>query len=158
MNESNLFPEQAGLYVVQRGTDIVLLKVTGIYPMLQISRGFTIDTLLTGQQLKEASKEILANVEINPTKWKWQELKVNTSVFPKITFDSDLTHVALSTEEYLSIRSRYYRLCQQGVSQSKITRALMYEYKLTMGAAIDLKREFDADLPTVSSDEYYANT
>lgn len=155
MSESNLFPEQAGLYIVQRDTDIVLLKVTGVYPMLQISRGFSIDTLVTGQQLKEASKEILANVELNPEKWKWQELKVNTSVFPKIAFDSDGASVAFSTAEYLSIRSRYYRLCQQGVSQSKITRSLMYEYKLKMSTAIELKQQFDADMAIASNLDRY---
>lgn len=147
--DTNYFPEEAGLYIVQRGSDIVLIKIVGMFPLLEIARGFTIDSLLTGQQLKEASKEMLANIEINPTEWKWQSLNVNMSVFPKITFDSDSTNVALSTEEYLTMRSKYYRMCQQGVSQSKITRALMYEYKLKMSAVIELKREFDADAASV---------
>lgn len=147
--DPNYFPEEAGLYVVQRGSDIVLIKIVGMFPLLEIARGFTIDSLLTGQQLKEASKEMLANIEINPTEWKWQSLNVNMSVFPKITFDSDSANVALSTEEYLTMRSKYYRMCQQGVSQSKITRALMYEYKLKMSAVIELKREFDADAASI---------
>jgi hypothetical protein len=48
-----------------------------------------------------------------------------------------------------SIRGKYYRLCQQGVSPIKIVRALGYEFKVSREQIINLINEFDAQSITL---------
>lgn len=139
--ELNFLPDSPGLYICQKKTDILIVKVIGVFPYLTIHRGYQMDSLITGQQLKEATKEQLANIEINSTAWKWQRISIDTTVFPKTAFAYNQTD--FSKDEYYLIRERYYRLINMGVSYSKILRSLVYEYNLSMDQARILINEFD---------------
>ena len=68
---------------------------------------------------------------------------IDTRVFPKTAFKVN-GNLDLGTDERLSLRNTYYRFVQSGVSSSKIIRALMYEYHVTMEQVISLINEFDA--------------
>lgn len=146
MVQSNFFPESPGLYIAQRNTDVVLFKLTGMYPTLIVGKALYLSNLIEGNSLSEAPKEVLENMVLFPEKWKFIHLGklINMDVFPKLAFkcDGDLD---LSTDEVLHIRSTYYRLVQSGVAPSKILRALSYEYKLTMAQVINLANKFDKD-------------
>lgn len=152
MTQSNFFPESPGLYLAQRNTDVVLFKLTGMYPTLIVGKALYLSKLIEGNSLAEAPKEVLENMTIFPEKWKFIHLGqlVNMDVFPKLAFkcDGDLD---LSTDELLHIRSTYYRLVQSGVAISKILRALTYEYKLTMQQTIDLINKFDKETKNVTT-------
>lgn len=137
----NYLPDSPGLYICQRKTDILIVKIVGVFPYLSIHKGYQIDSLITGQQLKEASKEQLANIEVNPTEWVWQGVPVDTTVFPKTAFSYNRND--FSKDEYYLIRERYYRLINMGVGYSKILRSLVYEYNLSMDMARILVNEFD---------------
>lgn len=152
MTQSNFFPESPGLYLAQRNTDVVLFKLTGMYPTLIVGKALYLSKLIEGNSLAEAPKEVLENMTVFPEKWKFTHLGqlVNMDVFPKLAFkcDGDLD---LSTDELLHIRSTYYRLVQSGVAISKILRALTYEYKLTMQQTIDLINKFDKETKNVTT-------
>lgn len=152
MTQSNFFPESPGLYLAQRNTDVVLFKLTGMYPTLIVGKALYLSKLIESNSLSEAPKEVLENMTIFPEKWKFAHLGqlVNMDVFPKLAFkcDGDLD---LSTDELLHIRSIYYRLVQSGVAISKILRALTYEYKLTMQQTIDLINKFDKETKNVTT-------
>lgn len=152
MTQSNFFPESPGLYLAQRNTDVVLFKLTGMYPTLIVGKALYLSKLIEGNSLAEAPKEVLENMTVFPEKWKFIHLGqlVNMDVFPKLAFkcDGDLD---LSTDELLHIRSTYYRLVQSGVAISKILRALTYEYKLTMQQTIDLINKFDKETKNVTT-------
>lgn len=139
----NGFPESPGLYICQNSTDIIIVKITGVYPCLQINRGFRLDTMITGSRLEEATKEQLASIELDPTSWKWHSLNLDTSVFPKQSFAFNRS--SFSKDEYYLIRAQYYRLVREGVGYSKIQKFLVYKYNLTMDETRDLINNFDAE-------------
>ena len=149
---NNFFPESPGLYVAQRNTDVVLFKLTGMFPTLIVGKALYLSNLIEGNSLSETPKNVLENMIIFPEKWKFTQLGklINMDVFPKLVFkcDGDLD---LSTDEVLHIRSTYYRLVQSGVAPSKILRALSYEYKLTMSQTIDLINKFDKESKHVTT-------
>ena len=146
MEQSKLFPESPGLYLAQRNTDIVLFKLTGMYPTLIVGKSIYLTNFIEGNSLTEVPKEVLANMVVFPEKWSFIMIGnlINMDVFPKLAFkcNSDLD---LSTDELLHIRSMYYRLVQSGIAPTKILKALSYEYKLTMTQVIDLANKFDKD-------------
>lgn len=137
------FPESPGLYIVQRDYDVVLLKITGMYPTLDVGKSIYLTPLITGNAVKEAPKEIINSIILFSEKWKFNMLKeINVNVFPKTSFKID-GHLDLSNDERLLLRNQYYRMVQSGVSSSKIIRALMYEYKVSMDQIIELINKFD---------------
>lgn len=140
-NGLKYLPDSPGLYLCQRKTDILIVKITGMYPYLSIHKGYQLDSLITGQQLKEASKEQLANIELYSTKWTWKGISIDTTVFPKTAFAYNQND--FSKDEYYLIRERYYRLINMGVNYSKIMKALVYEYNLSMEQARNMVNEFD---------------
>lgn len=76
--------------------------------------------------------------------WEFSKIEsIDTRVFPKTAFKVN-GNLDLGTDEKLSLRNTYYRFVQSGVSSSKIIRALMYEYHVTMEQIISLINEFDA--------------
>lgn len=144
MGESK-FPTSPGLYIVQRETNVILLKITGMYPTLQLGKAISIDKIIEGNSIKEASKEIVTNISLFPEKWKFTKLDcINMNAFPKQSFRPD-GYLDLSTEEYLSMRSMYYRLSQSGISFQKIASAFVFEYKTTMDQVIKLINKFDSE-------------
>lgn len=139
------FPETPGLYIAQRDYDVVLIKITGMYPTLELGKCINITSLICGNTIKEASKEVVNSILLFSDKWKFTMLKdINVSVFPKTSFKAD-GNLDLSTDERLMLRNMYYRMVQSGVSSSKIIRALMYEYKTSMEQVINLLNKFDHD-------------
>lgn len=139
------FPETPGLYMAQRDYDVVLIKITGMYPTLELGKCINITSLICGNTIKEASKEVVNSILLFSDKWKFTMLKdINVSVFPKTSFKAD-GNLDLSTDERLMLRNMYYRMVQSGVSSSKIIRAFMYEYKTSMEQVINLLNKFDHD-------------
>ena len=139
------FPETPGLYIAQRDYDVVLIKITGMYPTLELGKCINITSLICGNTIKEASKEVINSILLFSEKWKFTMLKnIDMRVFPKTSFKAD-GNLDLSTDERLMLRNTYYRMVQSGVSSSKIIRALMYEYKTSMEQVINLLNKFDYD-------------
>lgn len=139
------FPETPGLYIAQRDYDVVLIKITGMYPTLELGKCINITSLICGNTIKEASKEVINSILLFSDKWKFTMLKdIDMRVFPKTAFKTD-GNLDLSTDERLMLRNTYYRMVQSGVSSSKIIRALMYEYKTSMEQVINLLNKFDRD-------------
>lgn len=152
MEKLSSFPESPGLYLAQRNTDVVLFKLTGLYPTLIVGKAIYLSSLIEENSIKEVPKEVLENMTIFSEKWTFMSTRnlINMDVFPKLAFkcDSDLD---LSTDELLHIRSMYYRLVQCGVAPSKILRALSYEYKITMSQTIELINKFDKQTKHVTT-------
>lgn len=139
------FPETPGLYIAQRDYDVVLIKITGMYPTLELGKCINITSLICGNTIKEASKEVVNSILLFSDKWKFTMLKdIDMRVFPKTSFKAD-GNLDLSTDERLMLRNMYYRMVQSGVSSSKIIRAFMYEYKTSMEQVINLLNKFDHD-------------
>lgn len=139
------FPETPGLYIAQRDYDVVLIKITGMYPTLELGKCINITSLICGNTIKEASKEVINSILLFSDKWKFTMLKdIDMRMFPKMSFKTD-GNLDLSTDERLMLRNTYYRMVQSGVSSSKIIRALMYEYKTSMEQVINLLNKFDHD-------------
>lgn len=139
------FPETPGLYIAQRDYDVVLIKITGMYPTLELGKCINVTSLICGNTIKEASKEVVNSILLFSDKWKFTMLKdIDMRVFPKTSFKAD-GNLDLSTDERLMLRNVYYRMVQSGVSSSKIIRALMYEYKTSMEQVINLLNKFDHD-------------
>lgn len=137
------FPENPGLYIAQREYDVVLIKITGMYPTLQVGKCVYLSAMIGGNTIKEAPKEIVDNIILFSKNWEFSKIEsIDTRVFPKTAFKVD-GNLNLGTDEKLSLRNTYYRLVQSGVSSSKIIRALMYEYHVTMDEVVRLINEFD---------------
>ena len=139
------FPETPGPYIAQRDYDVVLIKITGMYPTLELGKCINVTSLICGNTIKEASKEVVNSILLFSDKWKFTMLKdIDMRVFPKTSFKAD-GNLDLSTDERLMLRNTYYRMVQSGVSSSKIIRAFMYEYKTSMEQVINLLNKFDHD-------------
>lgn len=141
-----MFPESSGIYIAQRDDDLVILKIKGIYPSLQIDKNaFDLGLFLKTGKKCEVSEEILSNIEIFHNEWDFFPLNfVNYSVFSIHTsFAPDSSKLYLSEEDILLIRGKYYRMCQQGVSVLKIIKALAYEFKTTRAQIVNLVNTFD---------------
>jgi hypothetical protein len=90
------------------------------------------------------------NMELFHTDWEFHPLRfIHFGVFSKTEFTQDGTNLYLSEDDMQSIRGKYYRLCQQGVSPIKIVRALGYEFKVSREQIINLINEFDAQSITL---------
>lgn len=140
---NNLFPMSAGMYLCQRNNDLILIVVKGTCPTLKLDGGVDLGLYLRKRKLQIASKEILDNIEIFPEQWTFINLRgLNYSVFSNIEFHST-GKLSLSRDTEDDIRRKYYLLIQQGVSVTKIMRALAQEFKVSMGTIVDLVNGFD---------------
>lgn len=141
----NYFPECSGLYIAQRKTDVVLFKLSGMFPQLIVSKAIYLSSLIEGNSIKECPKEILENMIVFSEKWTFHMLdEINMDIFPKLAFKCD-GNLDMSTEEVLNIKNTYYRLVQTGIAFTKIARSFMYEYKLTMKQVLELFNKFDKE-------------
>lgn len=151
MDKINYFPNSPGLYLAQRNADVILFKLTGMSPTLVVTKAIYLSKLIEGNSLAEAPKELLANMLLYANKWSFYMMKqINMDVFPRLAFKCD-GNLDLTTDELLSMKTQYYRFVQCGVSLSKILKALMYEYKITMTQVIDLVNKFDKDVNSYNS-------
>lgn len=141
-----MFPESSGVYIAQRESDLFVIKIRGVYPALQLDRkAIDLGKYLCNGKTVEVSQEVLDNIELFHTEWDFYPLRfIDFTVFSKIDFNPDGTKLYLSEEDILSIRGKYYRMCQQGVSPTKIIRAISYELKCSKEQIINLINEFDA--------------
>lgn len=139
------FPETPGLYIAQRDCDVVLIKITGIYPTLEIGKSIYLTSLISGNTIKETPKELICNLITFSEKWKFSKIDdIDTRVFPKTSFRTN-GNLDLSVDDIILMRNTYYRMTQCGISSSKIIKALMYEYKATVDQIIKLINKFDLD-------------
>lgn len=147
-----MFPESSGVYVAQRDADLYIVKVKGVYPTLQLDkRAVDLGEFLCNGKNKEVPQEVLDNIELFHTDWEFYPLSfINFGVFSKTEFNPNGTDLYLSEEDTISIRGKYYRLCQQGVSAMKVIRALGYEFKVSKEQIIKLINDFDTQAKYVN--------
>lgn len=139
----NQFPLSAGTYMCQRDTDLIIIVVKGLFPTLQLDGGFNLGYFLKKRKLREASKEILANIELFPEMWTFTPMRgMNYSVFAKNEFHTT-GKLELPMDRETDIKEQYYLLTQQGVSSTKIIRALVQEFKVSVDTICDLINGFD---------------
>lgn len=140
-----MFPEHSGIYAAQRNDDIIIVKVKGVYPSLQLDKNaILLSEYFRSGKIVEASKELFDNIELFHTDWNFIPLDFfNFGVFSKTDFAPNGANLYLSEEDVLAIQGKYYRLCQQGVSPIKVIRALSYEFKVSTEQIIPLVNEFD---------------
>lgn len=141
-----MFPESSGVYIAQHGTDLFIIKVKGVYPTMQLDKkAVDLGEFLHNGKAKEVNQEALDNIELFHTSWKFYPLSfINFGVFSKTEFNPNGDYLYLSEEDIVSIRGKYYRLCQQGVSPMKVIRALGHEFKVSKDQIIGLINNFDA--------------
>lgn len=127
----------------QRDTDLIIIVIKGLFPMLRLDSGFDLGYFLKKRKLKEVSKGILANIEIFPEMWRFTPLRdLNYSVFSKNEFHAT-GRLELPIDREADIKEKYYLLTQQGVSTIKIIRALTQEFKVSPDTICDLVNGFD---------------
>lgn len=146
-----MFPESSGVYIAQRESDFFIVKVKGVYPTLQLDRkAVDLGEYLRHGKTKEVPQEVMDNMELFHTEWEFNPLRfINFGVFSKTEFSPDGNNLYVSEEDVLSLRGKYYRLCQQGVSPMKVIRALGYEFKVSKDQIIKLINDFDAQSNTI---------
>lgn len=146
-----MFPESSGVYIAQRDSSFFIVKVKGVYPTLQLDKkAVDLGEYLRNGKIKEVPQEVMDNIELFHTDWEFHPLRfINFGVFSKTEFCPDGTNLYLSEDDMQSIRGKYYRLCQQGVSAMKVVRALGYEFKVSRDQIINLINEFDAQSITL---------
>lgn len=140
-----MFPESSGVYIAQKESDLFIVKIRGVYPTLQLDKkAIDLGVYLRSGKTKEVPQELLDCMEIFHTEWDFHPLNfIDFSVFSNIEFCPDSSQLYLSEEDILSIRGKYYRMCQQGVSPIKVIRALSYEFKCSKEQIIKLINNFD---------------
>lgn len=141
-----MFPEASGVYIAQRDADLFIVKVKGVYPTLQLDKkAVDLGEYLRHGKTKEVPQEVLDNLELFHYEWEFNPLRfINFGVFSNLEFNPDGTKLYLSEDDMVSLRGKYYRLCQQGVSPMKVIRALGYEFKVSTDQILELINNFDA--------------
>ena len=138
-----MFPENSGMYIASRDSEAYIIKVKGVYPSLRIEKkALNLAEFFTNNKVEEAPQDVLDNMEIFHSEWQFKSLPIN--VFSKIQFCSTTTNLYMSMEDISALRGKYYRMVQQGVSITKVIRALSYEFKTSKEQIIKLINAFDA--------------
>lgn len=142
---NNLFPTSAGMYFAQREQDLILIKIKGLYPTLKLDSGIDIGSCLRGERVKEADKGIMSSIELYPEKWNFKSFNfIKPNVFSKNKYSATgLVSIAPDVRE--QIKNEYYLFMQQGVSVTKVLRALTHEYKISMEATMQLINMLDKE-------------
>ena len=140
-----MFPECSGVYLAQRKDELFIVKIKGVYPTMQLDKkAIDLGEFLGVGKTKEVTQDVLDNIELFHNEWDFYPLDfVKIGVFSKTEFVSDGTKLYLSEDDYVAIRGKYYRLCEQGVSPMKVIRALSHEFKVSKDQIIDLINKFD---------------
>ena len=141
----NSFPTSSGIYIAQKEEHIVMFEVKGVYPTLQLGKSIALDKFFCGGKLVEASKEIMANIELFPETWRFDKMKyINTGVFSKINFNANGI-AFLSEEDEYAMRDKYYRLCMLGVSALKAAKAIAVEFKVSIDQMLCIVNRWDEE-------------
>lgn len=140
-----MFPEHSGIYAAKKNNDIVVVKVKGVYPSLQLDKkAIFLSEYFRNGKIVEVPQKLLDNMEMFHSEWNFIPLDfIDFGVFSKTEFAPNGANLHLSEEDMLSIQGKYYRLCQQGVSPIKVIRALSYEFKVSTEQILPLINEFD---------------
>jgi len=145
-----MFPENSGVYIAQRDENLIVVKVKGVYPTLQLDKkALDLGEFLKSGKQQEVSKDLLDNIKLYHMKWNFKPLNFNFDVFSKIEFSPDGTKLYMSEEDIINVRSQYYRLCQQGVPPMEVVRAISYEFKASKEQIISLVNGFDLQASSV---------
>lgn len=146
-----MFPENSGVYIAQRESDLFIVKVKGVYPTLQLDKkAVDLGSFLGSGKNVEVPQDVLDNIELCHMDWVFHPLSfINFGVFSKTEFSPNGSDLYLSEDDVRSLQGKYYRLCQQGVSPMKVIRALGYEFKVSKDQIIKLINEFDAQATIV---------
>lgn len=140
---NHLFPQSAGMYFAQRNNDLFIITIKGLFPTLKLDSGFNLGLFLKTRKLEKASKEILDNIEIFPEMWKFTSMDfIDYSVFSKNEYHST-GKLELAPDQEIDIRNKYFYLCQQGVPVTKVLRAMVQEFKVSMDTIINIVNNFD---------------
>lgn len=140
-----MFPESSGVYIAKRDNKAVVVRIKGVYPSLTLDKAaIDLGSFLSRGKVLEAPKELLDNIEIFHTEWDFYPLKfIDFGVFSNTEFAPDSSRLYMDQEEILMITGKYYRMCQQGVSPTKIIRALACEFKTTKEQIIKFVNALD---------------
>lgn len=140
-----MFPESSGVYIAKRESEILIVRIKGMFPTLTLDKkALDLGSFLRTGKVEEVSKDTLDNIELFNEYWTFHPLKhIGFDVFSKIEFIPDSSRLYVSEEDMIALRGKYYRMCQQGVSPTKIIRALTYEFKTTPDQIIELVNKFD---------------
>lgn len=141
----NSFPITPGLYIAQRESDVVLIRITGQYPRLVLGKGIDLTAFICSGGIKEVDKELLSSIALNSQEWQFRCLpSIEMSVFPKTTFRPDGI-IEIDPDTRNAIRTTYYRLSQQGVPYADIMRSLADKHNITMEQMRQLINQFDKE-------------
>lgn len=141
-----MFPECSGVYIAQREDELYIVKIKGVYPTLQLDKkAVDLGKFLGNGKTQEVPIEVLDNIELFHENWDFYPLDfIKIGVFSKNEFMIDGKKLYMSQDDYVAIRGKYYRLCEQGVSPMKVIRALSHEFKVSKDQIINLINSFDA--------------
>lgn len=141
-----MFPESSGVYIAQRKDELFIVKVKGVYPTMQLDKNAVdLGGFLATGKTREVTHEVVDNIELFHEGWTFLPLDfIKIGVFSRTEFMANGTKLYLSEDDYISIRGKYYRLCEQGVSPMKVIRALSHEFKVSKDQIIKLINNFDA--------------
>lgn len=147
-----MFPEHSGVYIAQKDNDIIVVKVKGVYPSLQLDKkAINLGEYLRTGKIVEVTQSQFDNLELFHAQWNFIPLDfINFGVFSKNKTDFAVSgsDLYLEEEEVIALRGKYFRLCQQGVSPLKVIRAISYEYKVSTEQIIKLINGFDEQART----------
>lgn len=139
------FPEQHGTYIAERNGQMVLIKVKGVYPTLELdSRGLDMATFIATGKAQLVDKSIMDAIQLFPTSWKFHSMPFLKKFSPKVSFQPNGI-VDLDLDTLTAARGRYYRLCQMGISPIKIARALSAEFSVPIEQMLEIVNNFDKE-------------
>ena len=147
-----MFPEHSGVYIAQKDNDIIVVKVKGVYPSLQLDKkAINLGEYLRTGKIVEVTQSQFDNLELFHAQWNFIPLDfINFGVFSKnkTDFAPNGADLYLEEEEVIALRGKYFRLCQQGVSPLKVIRAISYEFKVSTEQIMKLINGFDEQART----------
>ncbi len=147
MDKINLFPNSAGVYIYQRNEDVIMVRVKGVYPTLELGEdAIDFTKFFQTGKIVNASKEVVANFHLEPEKWKKCNTleDIDTSVFPTTTVRPTPTRRDLTEDEFYIIKYKYVRSCQMGLKWTEVAKALMYELKIPEEQVLEVFRKIDS--------------
>lgn len=140
------FPEQHGVYIAERNGQLVLIKVKGVYPTLELdSKGLDLSSFIANGAARLVDKSVMDGIQLFPTSWRFHSMPFLKRFSPKVSFQPNGI-VDLDLDVLTAARGKYQRLCQMGVSPIKITRALSAEFSVPMEQMLEIVNNFDKEL------------
>lgn len=139
------FPEQHGVYIAERNGQMVLIKVKGVYPTLELdSHGLDMAAFIATGKAQLVDKSVLDAIQLFPNSWQFHSMPFLKKFSPKVSFQPNGI-VDLDLDTLTAARGRYYRLCQMGISPIKIARALSAEFSVPIEQMLEIVNNFDKE-------------